>query len=142
MPNVPVELSRLKAACEAIVKGGERMFKWEWDGRFHAALSPFREDDRAAVHALLERTFPGHWDIKTIEVAAPVVRDAARFFGGLRAGQELFVMGEDGPVIMSAAWWPWGSGDTISIRIKPLTKEVSEPEERRLVSEFRGWFGL
>ena len=136
------DLSHLRAACEAIVKGGGTIFRWEWDDRFHAALSAFPSSASPGARALLERHFAQRWNHESILGAPPDALGVATSLGGLRAGQELFLSDPARPVTMCACWWPWGSGDTISVRIMPLTGDVSESAEEEVLGEFRRWFGL
>ena len=136
------DLSHLRAVCEAIVQGGETIFRWEWDGRFRAALTAFPQSDSAGARALLERHFGQRFGHESIRGASPDVLDVVTSLGGLRAGQELFLSDPGRAVTMCGCWWPWGSGETISIRIMLLTDGRSETEEDALLGDFRRWFGL
>lgn len=142
MSDTRVDLSGPRAICEAVRSGGAAIFKWEWDDRFRAALSPFRRSDSSKAHSLLEQSFGTGWRIDSIGAAAPAVLRVAEFFGGLRPGQELFVSAPGPAVGTCACWWPWGDGETISVRIALLTESVSEQEKPALISEFRSWFAV
>jgi len=38
------------------------------------------------------------------------------------------------------AWWPWGDGKTISLRIGLVTDKVPERAREEFFKEFSGWF--
>ena len=142
MADGRVDLSRPKATCQAVRNGGAAIFMWEWDDRFGAALSPFRAPHRSKVHALLEETFGTAWDSTSIEGAPPAVARIADAFGGLWPGQELFVSEADRGVATCACWWPWGNGETISVRIALVADGVPDAERPALVAELRSWFAV
>ncbi len=142
MPDASAALGPLKAACEAIVKGGRQIFRWAWDDRFDAALSPFPVEESATAHALLEQHLATCWTTDTIGQAGPDVRRVTASFGDLREGQELFLTDPGRPLTLVACWWPWGNGDTISLRLKLLARDASQPDEGMLRGEFRSWFGV
>jgi hypothetical protein len=118
------------------------MLKWEWDDRFRAVLSSFRRTHRAKIHALLEESFGAAWDDTSIRGAAPAVARIAESFGGLWPGQELFVSATDGAVATCACWWPWGDGETISVRIALAVDSVPDAKRPALLAEFRSWFAV
>jgi hypothetical protein len=131
-----------RAACGAIVEGGRDTLVWQWDARLGAALSPFPSSHSAAVHALLRPLFETRWTSDTVSGASPVGRAIAAEFGGLDPGQELFVSESADGVALFGCWWPWGSGDRISIRVGVWLAGVPETDRVALVREFRGWFGV
>ena len=139
MPDIRVELRESRATCEAVRTGGAAIFKWEWDDHFRAVLSPLRRSDASKAHSLLERSWGTGWSLDTIGAAAPAVLRVAEFFGGLRPGQELFVSAPGPAVGTCACWWPWGDGETISVRIALVTESVPGREQPALVSELRSW---
>jgi hypothetical protein len=142
MSDARVDLREPRATCEAVRTSGGAIFRWEWDDRLGAVLSPFRRSDGPAVHALLERSFGGVWDSATIGTAAPAVLAMVQSLGGLRPGQKLFVSAPDRAVGTCACWWPWGDGETVSVRIMLLAGGVPDTERAALVAELRSWFSV
>jgi hypothetical protein len=142
MSGTPLDLGHFKAACEAIVKGGDEIFGWQWDDRLRAALAAFPRSHSPKAHALLAEGFAQCWNKDSIRGASPAVLKIAESVGGLRAGQELFLSDAERSMRMCACWWPWGDGDTISVRIMLLTEGVAEAQEPRPLKEFQSWFGL
>ena len=142
MSGTPLDLGHFKAACEAMVKGEDKIFGWQWDGRLRAALAAFPRSDSPRAHALLAQGFAQCWNKDSIRGAPPAALEIAEALGGLRAGQELFLSDGERSMRMCACWWPWGDGDTISVRIMLLTEGGAGTEEPRLLKEFRSWFGL
>lgn len=142
MSDIRVELREPRATCETVRTGGAAIFKWEWDDHFRAALSPLRRSDSSKAHSLLEQSWGTGWSLDSIGAAAPAVLRVAESFGGLRPGQELFVSAPAPGIGTCACWWPWGDGETISVRIALLAERVPDEEMPALVSEFRSWFAV
>ncbi len=115
---------------------------WKWDSRFVAALAEFRTDKTDSVRAMLEPSLSLLWDSSTVRKAPDSVRKIAKDLGGLRSGQLLFVSDPNQDVCLFGAWWPWGNGTTISIRVAPYGKRLSAAEQAELNGLFKGWFGL
>jgi hypothetical protein len=62
--------------------------------------------------------------------------------GGLRPGQLLFTSDPNREAFIFCAWWPWGGGETISIRIAPSFKKISDSEKAEKIQLFKEWFGI
>jgi hypothetical protein len=142
MPDTPVDLSPFRAACEAVVTGGAEIFHWEWDGRLRAALAAFPRRHAARAHAVLGQSFAHCCTSASLDGATPRLREIASALGGLWAGQELFVSEPQPALVLCASWWPWGDGETISVRIRLLANGAPPTEESGLLAELRRWFAL
>ena len=142
MADPTTGLEAFQAACAAIVEGGRPLLRWEWDDYVGAALSPFPQRDAPVVHALLAAHFTRCWSPDTIAGAPPAVRALEDSFGGLRGGQELFASDPQGGVTMFGCWWPWGSGDRVSVRIGLAPEDGSEAQQARMRGVLRAWFSL
>lgn len=140
MPVSESALAQVKASCEGLAGAGDTIFNWEWDDRFGAALSTFQEAQASEVRALLAPGLPVCHDVKTIKDAQKLAQEIAKAFGGLRAGQKLFLSSEDQSPMLVGAWWPWGNGTTISLRAKVVVLGLSSEEKVELLNSFRGWF--
>ena len=61
--------------------------------------------------------------------------------GGIRSTQQLFTTQLEQDVMSYVAWWPWGDGQTISIRVGlVLSGTIPDVDAASLQREFVGWF--
>lgn len=90
---------------------------WSWDGRFHTIAASFSDDQQPLVRASAMNAFPRGWTTKSLENAPPEMQAIAERTGGLRQGQRLLAGDELFAPKLYGLWWPWGSGDTITLRI-------------------------
>lgn len=93
----------------------ERIVLWEWDAHTQALQGAFSVDHKDAVWAILEEEFPHIWSSKNLRSCPPETRQQARHFARLQKQQKL-LCGYKEPALM-AAWWPWGHGATVSLRL-------------------------
>jgi len=100
------------------------VLSWKWDQRFEAFLAEFSVDKRDEFRSILERDFSNVWDSSNIREAPDVVKMCNNNFGGLRSGQLLFTTDPSQDVFICGAWWPWGDGRTISLRIASPAKKL------------------
>jgi hypothetical protein len=98
------------------------VLSWKWDQRFEAFLAEFATDNREEFRSILERDFSNVWDSSNIREAPDIVKMCNNNFGGLRSGQLLFTTDPSQDVFIFGAWWPWGDGKTISLRIASPAK--------------------
>jgi len=90
---------------------------WSWDARFVAVVSSFHRDQESAVTEAVTHAFPRSWTTKSLETAPMALRMLAASTGGLRPGQRLLAGDEKTAAALFGLWWPWGGGETISLRI-------------------------
>jgi hypothetical protein len=115
---------------------------WQWDGRLGAVLAEFLVDRKDDIRKTTE-SFLGHvWDSTNIETAPNVVQIIAIKLGSLREEQFLFTSDPNQDVLIYGAWWPWGNGKYISLRLAPHDRSLSDTEQSELKNKFRGWFSL
>jgi hypothetical protein len=142
-PNPPdASLSVLQAPCEAIASAAQGVLQWSFDPRFRASAATFATADQESVKTLLGRGFGSCWTSGTIAQAPPRAQELCAKTGGLRPGQLLFGANAESDPILFGAWWPWGNGTTISIRILFSARTLDETSKAALLAEFKGWFGL
>ena len=134
-------MSVLEDSCVALVNAAT-MLTWEFDPRFRAASAAFPAADAATVRAALEAGFDAAWSGSTIGAAPPRAQELSTKLGGMRAGQLLFSAHAESDPILFGAWWPWGNGTTISIRVLFSARTLTEPEREALLVDFKAWFGL
>jgi hypothetical protein len=115
---------------------------WKWDGRFRTALAEFPVDQKDAILGGLEQSLVSAWDSARVREAPTVVQEIARSLGGLMSGQLLLLTDPAQPALLFCAWWPWGNGQRVSIRLAPFNRELAQDEAARLLADFRTRFGV
>jgi hypothetical protein len=111
---------------------------WTWDGRFHTIAASFSKEQEPLARASAMNAFPRGWTMKSIENAPPDMQAIADRTGGLRQGQRLLAGDEMFASKLFGLWWPWGGGDTITLRIGVADAEPTG----ELVTAIRAMFGL
>jgi len=92
------------------------------------------------VLRILESFLVSRWDSVTIGEAPEIVQQIKTHFGGLMSGQLLLLSDPNQDALIYCAWWPWGNGKTISIRVGAYSKEIAAPDKPALNTAFRNWF--
>jgi hypothetical protein len=134
--------SELESDCKELLNAFQGVLSWKWDSRFEAALAEFGVDNKDSIRAILERYLSITWDSSNIGNAPAIVRTINSRQGGLRPGQLLFTSDPNREAFIFCAWWPWGGGETISIRIAPSFKKISDSEKAEKIQLFKEWFGI
>ena len=134
------ELKALEADVKNLVVALHDVVEWQWDGRFRTVLAEFPIDRKAEVLSVLEKRLVRKWDASNVDEAPNGVREIASSLGGLMSGQLLLLSDPDAEPIIYCAWWPWESGQRISIRIG-VSSKVPEQKEA-LVRMLRDRFDL
>ncbi len=131
-----------EALCGDLAEALVEILEWKWDGRFGTALAEFLLDQKGSVLGILDRYLVSQWDSATIGDAPEVAQKVKRHLGGLMPGQLLFVsdVSDDSPIY--CAWWPWGNGQTISIRIGLFSETTNAEEKKALTEALKGRFGV
>jgi hypothetical protein len=105
-------------------------------------MAEFRTDDVDKIRAVLDKFLNFTWDISNVEQAPEIVRMVNNSFGKLREGQLLLSSDTDEDACILCAWWPWGNGEKISIRIVPTCKRLTDEEKEEIGRVFKTWFGI
>lgn len=113
---------------------------WDWDRRFNTAVGRVSDPDHLPVLALLGDCFAHRWDHETITGAPPEVQNISAGWGGMRPGQLLYSSAESESGLLFAAWWPWGSGTTFSMRVGCLISSGPE-DDQAMAKRIRSLFG-
>lgn len=107
---------------------------WTWDPRFWTLTSSFGKELELAARASAAHALTYAWNATTIDTAPHGLQAICDRTGGLRPGQMLMA-GKAGGVVLYGLWWPWGGGDTITLRLGIGECEVMEepfPQVRHL----------
>ena len=134
--------SDIENVCREFFMAFQGVLSWKWDSRFETALAEFSVDNKGSVREILGRYLNIAWDSSNIPKAPDAVQMIASRLGGLRSGQLLFASDSSQKAFVFGAWWPWGDGKTISIRVAPFVTGLSDSEAAALIKHFKGWFGL
>jgi hypothetical protein len=134
--------SDLESGCRELLRAFRGGLSWKWDSRFETVLAGFCVDNKDRVRAILERYLSFTWDSSNIGNAPDIVRMINSHLGGLMSGQLLFSSDPNQAALVFCAWWPWGDGTTISIRLGLSHKKLSESEKAEQIKVFKGWFGI
>ena len=129
------ELHDLAAAFRGILD-------WKWDGRFGAVLAEFPLKIEASVLGVLDQYLVSRWDSTSIADAPETVKKVKGHLGGLMAGQILLLSSPDVEPLVYCAWWPWGSGQTISIRIGLFGGGSDEEAKQTNADVLKAAFGI
>src|SRR4051812_44995925 len=90
---------------------------WSWDNRLAVLVSSFaatlESDARKSAAVALSAAFTK----ENLGEAAPALQAICTRTGGLRAGQLLLAGKPVDGVTAYGLWWPWDSGQTITLRL-------------------------
>lgn len=134
--------SDVEKVCGEFLRAFQGVLSWKWDGRFETVLAEFGVGDKDGVRAILERHLGTIWDSSSIASAPDIVRTVNIRVASLRSGQLLFTSDPNRDALIFCAWWPWGDGKTISIRVAPFFRKLSASEMAAKIQLFKGWFGV
>jgi hypothetical protein len=145
-PNVKIvndpNQTDVETVCRELWQAFQGLLSWQWDGRFETALAEFAVDRQSGIRAILERYLTNTWDTTTIGYAPDIVRTINIRVAGLRPQQLLFTSDPNREALVFGAWWPWGDGQTISIRLAPWYKRLPDSERVERIQRFKTWFGV
>ena len=100
-----------------VIEALSLIVKWKYDDFHNVMLAEFSVDKQDQVMFTLQQVLPVNWDAKSIRKAPAEVKHYAGSFSKLVKQQKLFSSNiEHHPKVM-AAWWPWGHGATVSLRL-------------------------
>ena len=134
------DLEKFKRICSRISSGMPSSYQWQWDERFHVALIVFEKEDMGAILSTVSNEFDQQWDAATVSNASGLIGELVNSFFGISPGQMVFTSEQGAGHMLFAAWWPWGNGSTISLRIGIFSREertINKEEKKKHLTE---WF--
>jgi hypothetical protein len=134
--------SRPEDACKAIFGELEMVLLWKWDSRFDTFLAEFDAGSKEGVRAVLTHHLSNVWDRSNITRAPAAVQRINNDLGGLLSGQMLFTSDLKEDAFTFCAWWPWGDGKTISIRVAPSYQKWVDPERNKQIQSLRKFLSV
>lgn len=132
----------IAAIGKALFDEFDGVLTWKWDDWIGTILAEFNAAQKDNIRAMLGRHLPVAYDIESMENAPAIVRTLDSNLGGLRSGQLLFSSDPSQDAFVFCAWWPWGDGQTISIRVAPYDSRLSQAEADQLMEQMKGWAGI
>jgi len=139
-----MSMSRWNDAWQTLSDGPPRLKAgwptrgWSWDSRLGCVTSSFTTEQEPKARSAAREILVNEWTSTTIARAPQNVRDIAERSGGVRAGQLVFSAGPYSGLTAFGLWWPWGDGETVSLRIGLCDVDPArEPQVR-----FRDVFGV
>ncbi len=136
------DTSTLEKNCQRIIKILEGQLSWKWDERFGTALAEFSTSDEKSIRTAMKTHLGDVWADDNSETAPESIQTIIHYFGGLNPGQKLFASTPDKNDIILCAWWPWGNGQSISIRLGVFCESFSDEDNEKLTQMFKCWLNL
>ncbi|MFZ2634328.1 MAG: hypothetical protein WA081_18450 [Desulfosalsimonadaceae bacterium] len=133
-------ITRIENICTAFVNTFQDQLTWEWDERFEAVLATCKTKNKDDILLFLKRHLNKVWDDSNTEDASDIVLDAITHFGGLMPRQLLFTSDPNQDIFLCCAWWPWGDGNTVSLRVATFSQKLSDEDKAELNKKFKEWF--
>lgn len=109
--------SDIELICKQLFDEFQGILSWKWDDWIGTFLAEFSTDREKKIRTILGKHLPISWDSSTIKKAPQIVQALDEHLGGLRPTQFLFSSNPSNKVFVFCAWWPWGNGLNISLRI-------------------------
>ena len=135
--NIKLTDSDIRLICENLFDAFRGILSWKWDDWVGTILAEFEAERSAEIRTLLGKFLPVSYDSGSMKDAPAIVQSIDKNLGGLRSGQLLFSSDPAKESFVFCAWWPWGNGKTVSIRIAPFDKHLSPEEESQLVEQLK-----
>jgi hypothetical protein len=137
-----VNQSKNEIICKQLFHDFRGILSWKWDDWIGTFLAEFDTDREKDIRTILEKHLPISWDDSSINTAPQIVKALDEHLGGLRSMQYLFSSDPSNEVFVFCAWWPWGNGTTISLRVAPFNGSLSNPEEDKLIEQLKVSAGI
>ena len=112
---------------------------WKIDTRFNAATTTIQTAMAKDIQNLLESSFSKTWSVESTEPNSEIMEKVVGSVGGLGPGQILYTSDESVQPIVYCAWWPWGNGNNVSLRIGIFDESYSSNQS---IDAIRPYFNL
>ncbi|MDF1592398.1 MAG: hypothetical protein P1P89_12855 [Desulfobacterales bacterium] len=137
-----LNLSGPENVCREISNAFKGVLAWKWDDRFQTVLAEFNVDNKERIHNPLVSRLDRIWDSSNIDKAPEAVQTIISRFGGIMPGQLLFTSDPGQDALAFCAWWPWGNGETISIRLAAFYLKPVDADPTQGAHRLKEWFGI
>ncbi len=138
MPIDPQEAERVVFAGLRALRQGWPMGGFSWDSRLNSVASSFPIHLEPRARAAATEGLPTVWGPADLKKAPPRIQSLAEHYGGVRSGQLLLTAGYPDGLLAFGLWWPWGTSETISLRVGLADVDAARSQHAR----FRDIFGV
>ncbi|HVJ89462.1 MAG TPA: hypothetical protein VM580_06630 [Labilithrix sp.] len=90
---------------------------WSWDPRLLCVTSSFTTEQEPAARTATQMALQNEWTTATLVRAPQLLREVVDRAGGIRQGQLALSTGPINGLLVYGLWWPWGDGETVSLRV-------------------------
>jgi hypothetical protein len=116
---------------------------WDFDSRFNSLLIVFDRKWVDPMMRTLDDEFTEKWDSRSIKKASSAIKKLVKALYGIEPGQFIYSdENNDQDLALYAAWWPWGNGDSVSLRISIYSPEKDLITETDIKNYLIEWFDL
>jgi len=99
------------------MKAGWPTRGWSWDPRLLCCTSSFTTEQEPQAKKATTLALQQEWNAATIARGPQQLRDVVERSGGIRQGQLALSTGPVNNLLVYGLWWPWGDGETVSLRV-------------------------
>ncbi len=99
------------------MKGAWPTRGWSWDPRLLCCTSSFTTEQEPQARKATQVALQQEWNTGSIVRGPQQLRDVVDRSGGLRQGQLALSTGPVNGLLVYGLWWPWGDGETVSLRV-------------------------
>ena len=135
-------ITKFENICKTLENAFKGVFSWKWDDRFAAVLTEFSAELQENVEKVLNPLLMFKWDSNSIATAPETVQLVKNHLGGLMSSQLLYTSDPKQEEILFGAWWPWGDGSTISLRVSLILKPESNNDQTEALQQLKTWFEI
>ncbi|MDP5029973.1 MAG: hypothetical protein NWQ54_09010 [Paraglaciecola sp.] len=120
---------QLQTEGKVVIESLSPLVKWQYNDFHQVMLAEFSVDKQQQVMTTLEQILPCQWDAKSIKKAPDEVKHLAGFFAKLVKNQKLLSTDYLTQPKIMVAWWPWGHGATVSVRLFLTNTSEYQPKQ-------------
>jgi hypothetical protein len=135
-------LGQFKTICTRIHTAMPSTYRWQWDTRFSVAMIVIERRDMPVILGSISKEFNGQWNDANIDSAPEAVMNVVNDTFGIQPGQILFNSDDQQDMVLLAAWWPWGNGVNVSLRIGLFETKDHTITPADAENHLRDWFQL
>ena len=135
-PNFKNRFNTICSKVKSVLPGSS---VWELDDRFNTVVAAFERNSSEIIFSALKASFSQEWSKKTVRKAPAHIKSIADSISGIETGQIVFTTNGGADPVLFAAWWPWGDGINISLRIGVSDSSLNEEDKKNHLAE---WFEL
>ena len=129
-------MDKFLETCNTIKEFLPHSFNWEFDGRFSVSLFILEKDYTELILDKITQLFDSKYDSSSIKKASKEENKLAEELSGIGDDQLLFVSTND-DLYLFGAWWPWGNGSKVSLRIGLFSKKEGIVESEEIMNSLK-----